>query len=189
MMTDGAVGLASRRSIGISAAALTAALLMGSAAWACTPQSTIYPLVPAAAQAGQRLAVSGELLQSGPADLRWNSLTGPTVAMVELADTLTRSFSAEVIVPNSHPGVHYLVLVSGDEVVARTALEVPASGGAESRMSAEAFDSDLSTSSKREPTEPLLLGVGLLTIGLVSLSTATFAAVRGRRRAYAAGQR
>lgn len=178
------VGWVRRSGIGVGVAAITTVVVLASVAWACTPQSTIYPLTPGAAPPREKVTVAGELLQPGPAEIRWNGLDGPKIATVERT-TADQTFSVEATLPDAAPGVYYLLLVSGEKGVARAAVEVtdPATGVRVAAPNAFNTGLDATPSSAQSSRGMLLAGVGLLGVGLVALSGLALVAPRRKKRA------
>lgn len=174
-----------RSGIGVGVAAITTVVILASVAWACTPQSTIYPLTPGAAPPREKVTVAGELLQPGPAEVRWNSLDGPKLAVVERANA-DQTFSVEATLPDAAPGVYYLLLVSGEKGVARAAVEVTDPDATVRVAAPDAFNVGLDSatpSSAQSSRGMLLAGVGLLGVGLVALSGLALVAPRRKKRA------
>lgn len=97
---------------------------MMSAAW---PHgvAAIHPTVQAA-PVGSRVSIRGEAppdaLNPGPVEIRWNGQGGPSIGATTVSDV--RSFTMEVTIPESAPGVYLMVLVSGGDSVARVSFEV-----------------------------------------------------------------
>lgn len=173
-----------RARLGVGVLAIAAVALFGSVAWACTPQSIIYPVTPIAAPPMEKVVVAGELLQPGPAEIRWNALNGPNLAAVEKTDA-ELGFSVEATLPEVSPGVYYLLLVSGDKVVARSAVEVTAPRSRSGFATPDLFTTGLDSSAPSDSDSSgrmLLVGVGLLAAGLVVLSAVGLAAPRRTKR-------
>jgi len=179
----------------------TALAAVASFAWACSPQSTIFPTGPQSGAAGSRIAVQGTVNASGSAEIRWNSSTGPVIGSTPLTGN---SFSIEATIPPASPGVYYMVLVAANNTSARAAFEVvpasPTSPAAEGATPAHRVSNDLwsgfgdnSASSLPQATAPasvtngpsagLTAGLTLFVAGLGGLSAGAVLSLRRRRAA------
>lgn len=93
-------------------------------AWACTPQPFFRPLANPPGAPGTVITVAGDSLGRAPLELRWKSPSGrPVGAPVPVENT---AFRAMVTVPDVEPGVLFLLLMSREEILSRTAFEVVA---------------------------------------------------------------
>jgi len=176
-------------------------ILMGiaGAAFACTPITSmrVTPAgVPASAGAdnskvsakpGETVTVTvvnGADAFSGGAEVRWNSMNGPLLATVA-----QRNFAVPVEVPtDARPGVYYLVVAAPEPsggVVGKavTTLMVTSSDGTAAAPAQTAWDSPIDTPATADTGwSALALGLGLMSVGLVTLFAGVTVAVVGRRR-------
>lgn len=152
---------------------------LASVAWACTPQPTLTAPTTATAP-GERVTVSGEVVQPGPVRVVWGSSEGTVLAS---STPEGRSFSLDVTVPQVDPGVYYLLLVPSEGPVARAAIEVAAAPGPASLASpARNAWATGERAGDAQPGDPMALGAGVLVAGLVALSAATlFVSLRRQR--------
>ena len=186
---------AKKRSVLICSLVTAAISLVSALAWACTPQSTITVAVNVG-RPGKSVPVTGDLLQPGPAEIRWNSLDGPAVSPAFEPSGTT--YSTQITVPQTEPGVYYMILVSSGQVVARQPFEVNITAGAGTASEVVASDlwSGLSATAD-SATSPagvehsggspsgrsgMGLGISLLAVGIVC-SGLSLAAVAKRSKA------
>lgn len=148
-------------------------------AWACTPQPLLTLQGPATGPATSSVSVKGQLVPAGPAEVRWNSATGPVVGSAVAENSV---FATNVTIPKSAPGVYYLVLVSGSEAIARAAFEVTTAGPTASTSNPWEPTSAEQPASSTSNTTPLTAGMVLLSVGLVGLAGGTAVAVTTRKR-------
>lgn len=184
------------RTVGAVVAVGIAAALMGAAglAWACTYEPRNFTLSALAGPRSTPLTVTGHgLSPEGMVELRWNGVTGPTLASVA-ADS-KGDFSTQVTVPDVRPNVYTIVAVAGAQGLAQGSFEVlPDAGRAASPGAAAAVvpeparpwspSPELATD-RTEAGDSTALGVGLLAGGLVTIF-GSFAVVASRRRRLAA---
>lgn len=103
---------------------VTGVLAISGLAWACSPQSQIYPLGVQSAQAHARIPVEGVASgKGGYVQIHWNGFGGPVVGSGVVPADQSR-FSIEVTVPEASPGIHYLIMLAPDGTTARAAIEV-----------------------------------------------------------------
>ncbi len=174
--------------------AAVAGLSSGAVSWACTAQNTLLASVVSGAPRSH-VAVSGTVVTataSAPVEIRWGSLTGPTLATVSPDGG---GFSANVTIPEAPAGVSYLVATSGARRLASVAFQVLPTGGAES-ASAPALtdfwpkiDPSAAVSSHHRAANhdgpSLAIGAGLVSASALALAALGFAALRSRKAAVA----
>ncbi|MGH2809250.1 MAG: hypothetical protein ACRDIA_00025 [Actinomycetota bacterium] len=191
MKTERRIGKVTRAA---SLAGLGLVLLGASVAWACTAQFYLSQVTPSAVPSRASVSLVGATPEQTPVEIRWNTETGPRV------DTaVTRSgssFSSQVTVPDSTPGVYYLVVVSNGRKLASAPIQVTDSlgqAGSSARAAGDlwtGFDADQPSTDglggvSKAPGGPkagLLLGAGLLAVGGAAVFSAVVVAGRTRRR-------
>lgn len=175
-----------RNKLGVAAfMAVATAMVVASAAWACTSQARSFALDGITGPRGSEVTATGEavLQDTAPMTIRWNSVSGPVLAEV----TSSYEFSVPLTIPDAEPGVYYLVAVSGDTAMARAAFEVTgdAAPGSVAPVSAWSqqtnFDPAPSSSGGSSPT--LVAGMVLLGLGTAGLFAGFGVAASRRRRA------
>jgi len=184
--------------------ASAAALILSATglAWACTPQSYLFPLSPKAGAPGTKITVTGKqslATDGAPVELRWNSQNGPLVGTGLAGDS---PFTATATVPDVAPGIYYLVVAGPNgQGLTRTAFEVTASPGAASSSAKSASPTGATElwsgfSSIHAPiTEPqtapsvssnaagrLAVGVALSLAGSAAMGAGMIVALRSKRR-------
>ncbi|MGI8425933.1 MAG: hypothetical protein ACR2FO_03380 [Actinomycetota bacterium] len=95
-------------------ATLALAILAGSAAaWACTPQYTIFPLSLQAGAPGSQVVVTGQADAKRAVEVRWDSAEGPVLGSASAAgEDQEFRYSVPVTIPEASPGVHYLMVLA-----------------------------------------------------------------------------
>lgn len=157
----------------------TAAIGVGSGAWACTPTASIKANPVPGVPEGSRAVVVGSSFKAGaPVEIRWNSSSGPLLATAAGPD-----FATEVAIPgNAKDGMHYLVAVGGDrgQYKAVDTFQVGELGRVVNRRFTSPAPSPLASSRP----EFGLPGAAFLSGGLVLLAVGTVLAAtrRSRRR-------
>lgn len=142
---------------------------------------------PASAPAGTAVAVTGAAVGApeGEVQIRWDSVTGPVLGTADV--NADGDFAASVAVPETDPGVHFLVVVADGIGVARTSFEVSSPAAPAARPAALDVPAPLARQraaapAPSAPSSALTVGAGLLAVGLVALfSGVTLAGLRRRR--------
>ncbi len=186
-----------RRRVGfVVFAASAVAACLTSVAWACTYSPRILALSAREAPRGSEITMIGQgVVPERAVELRWNAVEGMKLAQT----TADRSgdFSAPVRIPDVAPGVYSLVVVADGAGVGRATFEVTSDAtsiqatpavGVSQPAHRSAWPDHVSSGSKTGTSPGLGLGVGLLSLGLVVLSSGGAVALLRRRRA-AAGLR
>lgn len=161
-----------------------AMLVLGcaSAAFACSVQPQVsYSLLPESATPGATVMVEGQNVRARtPIEIRWNGVNGKVLASVSPD---SGAFAVPVQIPEAAPGIYSLMLVTESAGVGRTAFEVIGSA-ADAPTSAPTGQlwPNASDAAQRGATDPSLVGVGLLALGLVGLFAGSTVAVARRRR-------
>ena len=170
----------------IASAAVFVVLCVASTAWACSALPSVVRIDPTSARSGTTVQLAGSSVPAeGAVEIRWNGVTGPLLSTA-VADRLG-NFTTAVELPDATPGVYSLIAVTeGNGGVARVAVEVLPS------VTEPATTPAGSTWASAEGTAPLpeqrgdvgmLVGVGVLSVGLIALFSAATVAAVGRRRA------
>lgn len=172
-----------RSAIAAAAGCMIAVGAWAGAAWACTAVASV-DVEGRSGAPGSKQVVKGLAFGDGEVELRWNAPDGAL-----LAKATGPAFSVPVTIPESAPGVYYLVGVqrdAGGKVwKAPASFEVLAPGDVAAQPSSVNAGAGLAASSAADRgTSPLALGVGLLVAGAVVLVAGiTVVQVRVRRRA------
>ena len=193
---------------------LVAFALLGGAslAWACTPQTSLFTLNPAAAPRQTLVEIKGRgVAFPVPVEIRWNSASGPklgeAVSRGEQFDAYsTGTFSVPITIPDTAPGVYYILAFSGDNLLSRIAFEVTTQNqGSETALgqplnSASSVSTELwsgldkqgsqlssgiqvtdADPSRAVDNEKLLAGMLLVGVGVAAASTCALHGLRRRR--------
>src|SRR5262245_15199811 len=107
---------------GVVAAMLVA---LASAAWACTAWTSMSPLSVPAGGPGTTVRVTAKV-PTGPAEIRWDGITGPLLGTAEVEDG---SFTREVRIPDAPAGVHYVVVTNAAGQWTRAPFKIQGPGG------------------------------------------------------------
>ena len=166
---------------------LAGVVMLGTAGWACTAYYVgVNPLSVNSGAPGAKLAVSGYLDRYVPSDgmveVRWDALEGPVLAgALPHGDMGGMRFEADVTIPQAPPGVHYLVVRSGERGMARAAFEVTSDptakvGSATQPARLQPWRSHASPDSTQMPSgrsSTALAGLLLLGMGTLALAVGT----------------
>lgn len=170
----------------IAGAAAIVVLCLASTAFACSALPSVVRITPTAAQSGTTVQLAGSSVPAkGAVEIRWNGVTGPLLSTA-VADQ-QGNFTTAVELPDAAPGVYSLLAVTeGNGGVARVAVEVLPS--VTDPVTITAVNSWTSVDGAAPPVEQrgdvgMLVGVGVLSIGLIALFSAATVAAVGRRRA------
>jgi len=174
-----------RKTVPALFAGLTVVLAMTAIAWACTPSAYLFPIAPASGAAGSEVTMRGGQFGNGPIELRWGSANGKL-----LGTALGPDFSIKVQIPDTSPGVNYLVAISRDpadltKVSARRAeaFEVTSLAGAHNTS-----DSFWDTGTEGAPASAntsRAAGIAAVTVGMAFAVASTALILARRRRAHA----
>ncbi|HUP68635.1 MAG TPA: hypothetical protein VM142_02350 [Acidimicrobiales bacterium] len=176
----------SLRRVGSVAVVGVAGLVLsgGALAWACTAQPRVVSTSLESGPPRSPVMVRGEAVApAGPVELRWDGVRGPVIGTA-MADEFRR-FEANATIPDSEPGVHAIMVVSGDAGVGRIPFEVTPSSAstATAARSTSPWTAAKSASSGGSGTDgSLLIGAALLGVGAAALSGGAAVAALGRRR-------
>lgn len=174
----------------LSAVAGVMIVAFGATAWACTAFTTLSG--PKSGVAESQVTVEGEsLIREADADkeveLRWNGVEGPLLA--EITTNGRGAMEAAVTIPDTAPGIYFIVAVAEDRGVARMSFEVMPSPGNPAPvvdpLTEVATADGLGSPAADQPDFSVLLGVALLSVGLVLLAGGTAVLVSNRRKALA----
>ena len=111
----GGLMTASRTRLLAMAAVCTTVLLVGSAAWACTPGAESFSSRPQSGPPGTDVTLSGSgfatasSTQPGVVEIRWNAVDGPLLATAAAPD-----FSQAVTIPDVAPRTYMIMAVQRD---------------------------------------------------------------------------
>ncbi len=202
-------GRPGRRAVGVAGAAIAGAVVgLGGLASACTIAMPVFATSPLAGPPGSTVTINGETIanhayrgtaaisaDSRKLSIHWNGADGPEIAQV--SGDIDGDFSIDLILPaNATPGIHTLVAVSPDVgAVARAPFEItsptaaPGQLGLAAGMETSRDSGSFSLSNDRPSSDSsspgLLIGVGLLTAGVIALSGGFALAALRRRRVQA----
>lgn len=163
------------------------AILLGSAgaAFACSAQPRVgYSLSSGSAAPGETVVVKGSRVTSA-VEIRWASVTGQQLATVAPSG---EAFEVPVRVPDVAPGIYAMLLVTENEGVARTAIEVTAAPGAAPARTSAALWPTTAAAPADSSTDVNSIGLVLLAVGLVGLAGGSTVAATRRRRVPAGSQ-
>lgn len=175
-----------RTTLAVVGVAVTALMGWAGAAFACSAQPRVYSLSTESAAPGETVVVRGERVV-GEVEIRWNSVRGERLA---LATAGSSHFEVPVQIPEAAPGIYSLMLVTENEGVARTAIEVlaPAGSAPAPARTAALWPAATSAPAVSSGADVNAIGVALLAVGLIGLFGGTTVAVTRRRRALAGAQ-
>ncbi len=178
---------------GIVGAAAMVVTGWASVAFACSPMPRVYSVTPESAAPGSTVMVEGrEIGSTSPVEIRWNGVKGPVIGTAVAEDGVHGTeFATEVTIPQSGPGVYYLMLVAADSGIGRAAFEVTAPSTATSPASTPAVAKDAwgtldaplqSGAGTSGSSGALRNGLALLGFGSAALLAGGALAASGRRR-------
>lgn len=178
-------------------------LLTASAVWACTAQPRIFSLGPQVGPVGLEITLEGQAVGGAPVEVRWNSLEGAKIG--EGTADFSGNFAVRAKIPQTEPGIYFLVVKGGDAGVVRSPFEVtseqPVGVGEAvpsgeraasstdlwSAFSAAPAGGDTSAAAEAAPSgsgTQALAGAALLAAGLAALASGL---ILSRRRSHASG--
>jgi len=180
-----------RKIVRIAALALLLVLSAAAAAWACTPQTRLFaPEIPKG-PSGTQVTIKGDGAPAGtPVTIEWGALKGAKRA--ETTADSTGAFSAAIEVPQTSPGIYFIVATpgSGEAAVARQVYQVTGPG-ADTTGTASDLWRGFSPTGQLAPdaamprpvqTDAALAGAGLVGMATLGALSVMFAAVRRRQR-------
>lgn len=184
-----------KRKVTLAGGTLVALVLtVASTAWACTPQPRSFSVAPDTATAKSIASVVGQGVPAGaPVEVHWNSLEGNVIGTAT-ADDRGR-FSLPVTVPDGPPGAYSIVFTArGANGSVSGVGRLPFRLTSAASGVAPAAPGKVWSAAGREPaTAPsgsgrgVAAGIGLMSLGLVTLAGGSLAVIARRRRATATG--
>ena len=174
--------MARRKTVSILFTTLAAGMAVSAVAWACTPSAYLFPVAPASGQAGSQVTLRGGQFGDGPVEIRFDSERGKI-----LGTALGPDFSITVQIPDSSPGVHYLVAIARDpanpaNILARRAeaLELKAPVGTRPQTTSP-WDTAAIDSAQQTNNTGRSAGIAAATVGMAFV-VASGAVILGRRK-------